>query len=133
MKLARDGKRAGLAWTPRKGTFTGAVWGEQILDPEDGAGVVEVFFGPGGRTHWHRHDGGQVLLGDSGEGYVVTRDGRAMTIVAGSVVHARPGEEHWHGAGPASSLRHMAISIGKTEWLEEVRDDDYAAGCEGSA
>jgi hypothetical protein len=37
------------------------------------------------------------------------------------------GEEHWHGAGDASYLVHTAISLGATEWLEEVAEEDYRA------
>jgi hypothetical protein len=39
---------------------------------------------------------------------------------AGDVVHTAPGEKHWHGASPDSSVIHIAISIGGTEWKERV-------------
>jgi quercetin dioxygenase-like cupin family protein len=36
-----------------------------------------------------------------------------------------PGEEHWHGAERESYLLHTAVSLGETEWLEPVSDEDY--------
>lgn len=126
---SRQSGKAGTAWEARSGTFTGAVWGDQVLPFEDGAAVHEVFFAPGGRTHWHSHEGGQVLVVGAGEGYVVTRDGHATSVTAGDVVHAAPGEEHWHGAGRASFLVHTAVSLGRTEWLGEVSEDDYTRAC----
>jgi quercetin dioxygenase-like cupin family protein len=87
--------------------------------------VNAVFFPPGGRTHWHRHERGQVLLVTAGRGYVQVRDGEGTWVAAGDVVHFPPGEEHWHGAGPESYLLHTAISLGTTEWLEAVSPADY--------
>jgi len=38
-----------------------------------------------------------------------------------------PGERHWHGASQGSFLTHTAISLGTTNWLDEVAQIDYAA------
>jgi quercetin dioxygenase-like cupin family protein len=40
-----------------------------------------------------------------------------------------PGEKHWHGAGPATAMTHIAIQErlnGKVvEWLEQVTNEQY--------
>jgi quercetin dioxygenase-like cupin family protein len=51
---------------------------------------------PRSRTFWHRHQGGQMLLGCAGRGLVVTRDA-VHGIGESAVVHAFAGEDHWHG------------------------------------
>jgi len=112
---------------------TGPFTGRAMLDPvlaEPGIRVNSVFFEPGGRTYWHSHAGGQVLLGTAGRGLVETRDGDRKVIEAGDAVWAPPGEVHWHGAAPGSFLAHTAISIGETEWAEEVAEDRYRAVAE---
>jgi quercetin dioxygenase-like cupin family protein len=108
--------------------FTGGVWQDTLLDnPEGSARVYAVYFEPGGRTHWHAHEGGQVLYVTTGEGRVGTRE-RVERLRPGDVVHAPPGEEHWHGAGPESVLHHVAVSLGQTRWLGEVGQEDYNRG-----
>ena len=85
-----------------------------------------MFFAPKGHTHWRRHINGQVLLVTQGKGYVRTADGESVEVMAGDVVHVAPGELHWHGAAENSYLLHTAISLGSTEWLGEVTDDQDA-------
>ena len=82
----------------------------------------------GGRTHWHTHERGQILLVVAGRGWVRRRDGEGGEIVAGDVVWIAPGEEHWHGADDESFLLHRAISLGVTDWLDPVTDADYGEG-----
>jgi quercetin dioxygenase-like cupin family protein len=108
-------------------SFTGIVWGDSVLSGVPGVLVNTVFFGPGGRTYWHTHDNGQVLLVTEGRGRVQTRDGDGDFVTAGDVIFFHPGEEHWHGAVGDSFLVHTAISLGQTNWLDEVSDDDYRA------
>ena len=113
-------------------TFTGDV----MLDLVLGSGNVmmnSVFFQPGGRTYWHSHGEGQVLLVGHGRGMVETRAGQRRVIQAGDAVYAPPGEEHWHGAAPDSFLLHTAISIGRTQWLDEVKDERYSDAWEKAA
>ena len=112
----------------RGGTmFTGTVWGEVLLPHDAGAGVNRVTFAPGARTLWHRHAGGQMLLGYAGRGLVVTRDD-VLGIGDGTVVHAVAGEVHWHGALPDAFMSHLSTVLGgDTEWLEEVSEEDYLA------
>jgi quercetin dioxygenase-like cupin family protein len=124
MKVNR-GRERGAPSEQRGPTFTGTVWADPLLVTQDGVLVNAVFFPPGGRTHWHRHERGQVLLVTAGCGYVQVRDGEGTWVGAGDVVHFAPGEEHWHGAGPESYLLHTAVSLGTTEWLEAVSPADY--------
>jgi quercetin dioxygenase-like cupin family protein len=99
----------------RTSTFTGTVWGDPLLKA-DGVVMNTVYFAPGARTYWHRH-----------EGWVAPREGEAARVRAGDAVWAPPAEEHWHGAGEDTLLVHTAVSLGTTQWLEEVSPEDYAA------
>ena len=61
--------------------------GRAMLDPllEDAGGAVRinsVLFSPGGRTFWHSHAGGQVLIVASGHGMVETREGDRERLYA---------------------------------------------------
>jgi quercetin dioxygenase-like cupin family protein len=111
------------------GTFSGRVMLEGLLD--DGAAarvrVNSVVFEPGGRTYWHSHPDGQVLLVSSGHGMVENRAGHRHELRPGDLVWAPPGEEHWHGAAPDEALAHTAVSLGVTQWAEEVPDERYEA------
>jgi quercetin dioxygenase-like cupin family protein len=114
-----------------EGTFSGQAMLDPVLD--DGAAarvrVNSVLFEPGGRTYWHSHADGQVLIVASGRGMVENRDGDRHVLHAGDVVWAPPGEQHWHGAAPDSFLTHTAISLGLTQWHEEVPAERYEAAC----
>ena len=110
----------------RTSTFTGTVWGDPLLKSPDGVVMNTVYFAPGGRTYWHRHEGGQMLHIASGAGWVAPREGEAASVRAGDVVWAPPGEEHWHGAGEDTLLVHTAVSLGETEWLDEVTAEEYS-------
>jgi len=120
------GRKDGQPSAVGAGTFTGRA----MLDPvlaEPGIRVNSVFFEPGGRTYWHSHAGGQVLLATAGRGLVATRDGDRKVIEPGDAIWAPPGEVHWHGAAPGSFLAHTAVSIGETTWAEEVAEEHYQA------
>jgi quercetin dioxygenase-like cupin family protein len=101
------------------------VWADPVLSPEAGVSVNNVFFEPGARTHWHTHEVTQVLHVVAGEGWVQVRGGPGGPITTGDTVHIPAGEEHWHGAGSASYVLHLAVTVGETEWLDEVSDGDY--------
>lgn len=124
MKISRS-RQAGTQSELREENFTGAVWADPVLPSTHGVLINNVFFAPGARTHWHSHDGGQVLHVLAGEGHACLRGGEPETIRAGDVVFFEPGEEHWHGAAAGSYLLHMAISLGGHDWLEAVADEDY--------
>ena len=73
------------------------------------------------------HAQAQVLHVLAGEGRVQSRDGTGWGLQAGDTAHIPAGEEHWHGATPGSFLLHLAVSVGPTDWLDPVSDDDYAS------
>jgi quercetin dioxygenase-like cupin family protein len=95
------------------------------------ANGASVTFEPGARTAWHVHPLGQTLIVTSGCGRVQRWDGPIEEIRAGDVVWIPPGEKHWHGASPTTSMTHIAIqehldgSVG--DFLEQVSDDQYSA------
>lgn len=126
------GRAPGARCEQRKGTVTGAVWGTPVLPRTDGVTINTVYFAPGGRTYWHRHGGGQVLRVASGHGWVGVRGQAAEPMREGDLVWAAPGEEHWHGATDDGFLVHLAVSLGDTEWLEEVAAEDIAGARAGT-
>jgi quercetin dioxygenase-like cupin family protein len=111
----------------RSETFTGTVWADPIMPFTDDVQINNVFFAPGGRTHWHAHERGQVLHVLAGSGWIC-RDGEApQPIRSGDVVWIAPNERHWHGASAGSYMLHMATSLGKTRW-EAAVDSEQGTG-----
>jgi quercetin dioxygenase-like cupin family protein len=124
MKIIQNG-HAGVPAQLRTETFTGLVYIDPVLDGAEGAAVNSVFFAPGARTYWHSHESGQVLYVISGSGLVCAVGGDAAVIRAGDIVWAAPGELHWHGGGPVTTLHHLAVSLGQTTWAQEVTEAEY--------
>jgi quercetin dioxygenase-like cupin family protein len=126
------GRQDGQASRAGGGTFSGRAMLDPLLD--DGAAgkvrVNTVIFEPGARTYWHSHADGQALFVGGGRGMVETRGGERHVLHAGDIVWAPPGEVHWHGAAPDSFLVHTAVSLGATEWHEEVPAGRYQASFE---
>lgn len=120
------GRPEGSAVRRGAATFTGDVWLDQVLQEAgavaDGVSVNTVTFTPQARTYWHSHVGGQILHVTSGEGWVGQRGEPGRRIRAGDTVWAPPGEEHWHGATDGTVMVHIAVSLGTTDWFEEVAD-----------
>jgi quercetin dioxygenase-like cupin family protein len=114
-------------WAPSgQEHFTGTVWNSRVHDSEGGITMIAVQFAPGARSDWHTHPGGQLLYVVSGSGLVQTGDGVTQMIGPGDVVHAPPGERHWHGAAPASPMMHLSLtSGGATQWEGKVGEEDY--------
>lgn len=120
--------RAESGRTEKRGQqVTGDVWGDPLMSAQDGVTMNTVYFAPGGRTHWHTHDGGQALHVSSGEGWVATRD-EAVRVRKGDTVWSPPGEEHWHGAAEDAFMVHVAVSLGTTNWMDAVTDEEYRDG-----
>lgn len=115
---------AGVPAQLRSETFTGLVYADPVLT-EDAIAVNGVFFAPGARTYWHSHESGQVLHVLSGSGLICAEGGRSQVIRAGDVVWCPPGERHWHGGGPDTTLLHLAVSLGTTTWHQEVAQTEY--------
>jgi quercetin dioxygenase-like cupin family protein len=84
--------------------------------------LTSVTFPPGVRTHWHHHDGGQLLLVVAGRGWVGSREEGRLSVGAGDVVWTPPGQDHWHGATDTSALTHLAVTLGSTEWSATTPD-----------
>ena len=111
--------------------FTGHVKIEPLFpakDPNSVSGVY-VTFEPGARSAWHTHPAGQHLVVTAGQGRTQVWGGPIVELHPGDVVWCPPGVKHWHGATPASSLTHMALTEtleGKNVvWLEKVTDEQY--------
>jgi quercetin dioxygenase-like cupin family protein len=112
--------------------FTGTVWQDPVIETPAPAQVraLRVAFEPGARTAWHTHPLGQTLYILSGSGLVQCQGGPVREVRAGDTVFFAPNEKHWHGAGPQTSMVHLAIAEaldGKhVEWMEHVTDEQYA-------
>jgi quercetin dioxygenase-like cupin family protein len=114
--------------------FTGEVWLDQIASNPAPSRLraISVHFTPGARTAWHTHPFGQVIHVTEGVGRAQSRGGAIETIRAGDTVRFEPGEEHWHGAGPATFMTHLAMHETGDDgadayWGEHVTDEEYGA------
>lgn len=112
--------------------FTGTTYLNMLHAKEDvfQAPLGNVTFEPGARTHWHKHDGGQILLVLNGEGRYQEKGQKARILKKGDVVLIAPDVVHWHGAAPDSWFVHLSLETnahknGSTEWLEAVSDAEY--------
>lgn len=122
---------AGAASEQRGGTFTGTVWVDSVLPATDDIVINNVWFAPGSRTYWHSHERGQILHVLSGSGLICSRGGPIARLQVGDYVWVPPGEPHWHGGSPNSSMLHTAISLSSTHWQDEVSEADYSGPVEG--
>ena len=129
MEIKRGGSQPS-----RKGPseyFTGTVRVDPLFQAPDPArvGGASVAFEPGARTAWHTHPLGQTLVVTAGCGRVQREGGPIEEIRPGDVIRFPPGERHWHGATPTTSMTHITIQElldGKNvEWMEEVSDQQY--------
>ena len=113
--------------------FTGSVSVQYLVQPKSPARTSSalVTFQPGARTAWHTHPLGQVLIVTEGSGRVQRWGDAIDEIRKGDVVWIPPGQKHWHGAAPNSSMSHIAIVEaldGKSvDWMEKVSDQQYSA------
>ena len=98
---------------------------------------ARAMFEPGARTAWHAHPLGQTLIVTAGTGRVQRWGDPVDEIRQGDVVWIPPGQKHWHGAAPNSSMTHIAITEqldGKTvKWMEKVSDAQYGTPLRGQA
>jgi quercetin dioxygenase-like cupin family protein len=114
-----------------KDYFTGEVQIEPIADASVGSAAKSalVTFARGARTAWHTHPLGQTIYVTAGEGLAQCMGGQVTTIRQGDTVWFPPGEKHWHGASPDSSMTHFAVQEAKdgvtVEWLAQVNDAEY--------
>lgn len=130
MKITRVGTQPSIKGITER--YTGQVRVDPLVpEPNTPSRVTStlVTFEPSGRTRWHRHPLGQVLVVTSGSGYVQCQDGPVQRINPGDVVWIEPNERHWHGGTATTAMSHVAIQEdlnGSTaEWFEEVRENEY--------
>ena len=130
MKIFPAGSRPTQAANPDY--FAGTVWQDPIVMADAPARLhaLVVQFEPGARTAWHTHPLGQTLFVTHGAGLVALRGEARRPIRAGDTVWIPPDIEHWHGAGPETSMTHIAMQEmqdgSAATWLEHVSDKDYA-------
>ena len=131
MKILKAGTRPSRQ-APEK-NFTGVVWQDPLFKAEEPGRVQanQVTFTPGARTNWHTHPLGQILYILSGSGRVQIWGEEIRQVTAGDVVWFPPGEKHWHGAGPETTMVPLSLTEfldGKgADWLEPVTDGEYIA------
>jgi quercetin dioxygenase-like cupin family protein len=57
--------------------------------------------------------------------------GPVEEIRPGDVVWISPGEKHWHGATPTTTMTHIAVQEAlngnPVEWMEQISDEQYQA------
>ena len=130
-EISRAGEQASTAGPAEY--FTGRVrvdplWAADASLNTSGAWVT---FEPGARSAWHTHPAGQRLVVLSGFGLTQEWGKPVQILRPGDVVACPPGIKHWHGAGPATAMTHLAVT-GTTEgnnvtWMEKVSDEQYGA------
>jgi len=131
IKIIRAGSQPFRQGPPEN--FAGSVRVEPLFQahaPARASGSL-VTFEPGARTAWHTHPLGQILIVTAGTGRVQRWGDPVDEIRQGDVVWIPPGQKHWHGAAPDSSMAHIAVVEqldGKAvEWMEKVSDAQYGA------
>ena len=125
--IIAPGRSAGLPSDRRGPTFSGPVLADPVLPATDGVTINTVFFPPGARTFWHQHERGQILHVLAGSGLICTAGDAPRVLRPGDVVWVPPSERHWHGAGPDTFMTHLAVSLGTTQWADEVAESEYSA------
>ena len=130
-QISRAGSQASVAGPEEY--FTGRVRVDPLFAAtgENNASGAYVTFEPGARSAWHTHPAGQRLVVMSGVGLTQEWGKPVQEIHPGDVIVCPPGVKHWHGAAPASTMTHLAVTgsvEGKSvQWLEKVTDAQYGA------
>ena len=112
-------------------TFTGKAYNYGLVasDTVYNTLVGNVYFEPGVRSHWHIHQGGQILIVTDGEGYHQIEGQPKEIMKKGDVIKCPPNVRHWHGATEKSSLSQLYIlpntEKGIVKWMEAVTDEQY--------
>jgi quercetin dioxygenase-like cupin family protein len=114
--------------------FTGNVWIDEIAIGAEPSRLraFRVSFEPGARTAWHTHPVGQVLHVLTGTGLAQSEGQPIQEIHPGDTVSFAPNERHWHGAGPSTTMVHLALQETDAQgvdvvWLKQVTDQEYTA------
>ena len=114
--------------------FTGTVWVHSLVKPDQIEGlysVGQVTFEPGGKTNWHTHPAGQILLVTEGQGWYQERGKAPVPLKKGDIYVIPKDVEHWHGATKDSKFVHIAISNmvngNNVTWMSPVTADEYGS------
>ena len=104
--------------------FTGKTYLAPLSTGES-IGVANVTFIDGAHTFWHIHHGTcQILVAESGAGYVQIWGQEPVELLPGVVFTIPEGVKHWHGAAPGKMFQHLSIMQSNnevsTDWLEPV-------------
>ena len=118
---------------PNKGYekyFTGRTFLAPLTSGQS-MGVANVTFVDGAHTFWHIHHGTcQILVAESGAGYVQIWGQEPVELIPGVVFTVPEGVKHWHGAAPGKMMQHLSImqasSEVSTDWLESVDEKFFA-------
>ncbi len=127
--IARSGSQPTINGPPEN--FAGSARIVRLIRASDPArtSVSSVTFEPGGRTAWHSHPLGQILVVTAGTGWVQGWGGKVEEIRQGDVVWTPPGVKHWHGATRTTGMTHLAIvenlEGSVVQWMEQVSDEQY--------
>ena len=95
------------------------------LDDNSKPSVAHFRFGPGSRTKWHSHSGGQIILVEEGVGLTQVKGGPVIELHAGETTYVGPGVVHWHGAAPDQGGVQYNVNRGDITWFGEVTDAEY--------
>lgn len=114
--------------------FFGVVRRDGLINSEAPGRVSTgmVTFEPGGRTAWHKHPAGQILIITAGRGWVQGEGQPRYEVTAGDSVWIPANERHWHGATDKTAMTHIAVTESidgsAVTWLEHVTDEDFLRG-----
>lgn len=111
--------------------FTGNAFNVGLVAPDSTytTAVGNVYFEPGGRSNWHTHPGGQILIITDGKGYHQIEGQPKEIMKKGDVIKCPPNTRHWHGATEDTGVQQMYIvpntEKGIVNWMEAVPDEIY--------
>jgi quercetin dioxygenase-like cupin family protein len=107
--------------------FTGTVNRAEVASAKDNSvRMFQVRFQPKARTHWHTHNGEQVLIVVEGMCLVKCEGQLPVILKEGEAIAIPANLRHWHGATGDSVGCHLALNNKlKTDWLGEVSNEDY--------
>jgi quercetin dioxygenase-like cupin family protein len=121
--LAISGLRITHAQEKQNPNFTGGI--VTTVEENSKGNIAHFHFGPGSRTKWHIHEGGQIILVEEGVGLVQTKGGPLLELHAGETNYVPPGVAHWHGGGTTEGGTQFNISRGGIKWLDAVTDKEF--------
>ena len=87
--------------------------------------IVSFRFGPGARTKWHSHSGGQIIFVEEGVARNQIKGQPVQELKAGETTYVGPGVVHWHGASPTAGGVQYNVTRGDITWGPEVTDAEY--------